>query len=230
MVQPQETKDWGSMSLKDQLSISDKTYLLLKETILQGRLKPGEKLFEKDLAEKIGVSRTPVREALKQLAMESLVSVEPRKYYVVKGLTLDEVMEIVTIRSLLEPYAVKKAAAVLTDSELDELQRCVELGYQYAEQAEVEKLCNINSRFHDIFLEKNESRINKMICTMRDYIYFLRKNSLSRPERAIETAREHDQIVAAIKAKDFENVEVLMKQHIEHGRASIIKQLQSGSV
>lgn len=214
--------EWG---LKDQLSISDKTYLLLKEVILQGKLKPGEKLYEKDLALKIGVSRTPVREALKQLAMEGLVTVEPRKYYVVKGLTMDEVMEIVTIRSLLEPYVVSKASSELTDADLDELQKCVDLGYVYAENGEVEKLCDINSRFHNVFLEKNKGRMNKMISTIMDYIYFLRRGSLSRPDRALETVREHEQIIKSIREKDFDRVEILMREHIERGRKTIIKNM-----
>lgn len=218
------TSESWAWKLNDQQSISEKTFLLLRDAILKGKLVKGEKVNEKELAERIGVSRTPVREALKRLEQADLVVSIPRKYYTIVGLTVEDIIEIVTLRGLLEQQAIITAVPLLHHGDLSELEQYVRDGFIALEENNDKRLAEINGCFHDVFLRKNRKRLRGMVNNLQDYVAFFRAQSLeSFPDRARQTVEEHEEILHAVKRRDAERAGLLVRQHIENGLSYICK-------
>src|SRR5690606_21081861 len=124
----------------------------LRKDILLGIRKPGEKLIESELAQSLGVSRTPIREALHKLEQEGLIEVYPRKYSLVIGITNDCLNEINLIRALLEPAASKQAVAHLTDEQLQEMEQLLDQSEYYFQKNDIRNLLRVHDAFHQLLI------------------------------------------------------------------------------
>jgi len=209
-----------------QETLAEKAFIYLRDIILSGKIKKGTKLYEVSLTEELGISRTPIREALKRLSHLDLIQTVPRKYYIVKGISTDEIIEIYNICALLEPYAAKNAALNEEKKYLDFLKKCVDDGYRYFEENDVDGIAKANFIFHNSILEMNSSRIQNTIEPLRDFIFGFRLQNLYYKQRAQETIREHDYIYRAISKGDCEMAGKLMYEHIENGKIHMINILQ----
>lgn len=131
------------------LPLRDVVYNTIRDAILSGKLAPGERLMENQLAEKLGVSRTPIREALRMLGQENLVGLVPRKGAQVLDMSEKDIKDILEIRSSLETLAVGLACSRMTDEELAELKKIQEEFVQASNSGDFEKMATIDERFHD---------------------------------------------------------------------------------
>lgn len=157
-----------SEKLKPQ-SIREMVFKRLRKEILLGVRKPGEKLIESELAKSLGVSRTPIREALHKLEQEGLIEVYPRKYSLVIGITNDCLNEINLIRALLEPAAAKQAVFHLTDQQLQEMEQFLDQSEHYFRKNDIQNLLKVHDAFHQMMITASKfPRIIQILENMHD--------------------------------------------------------------
>lgn len=197
-------------------SLADGVYEVMRERILTGMLPAGERLLEPLLAAELGVSRTPVREALRRLEQEGLVRRNPRDLgrYVL-GLSADEVREIIGIRSVLEGYAARLAAQRITDEELSSLRALHEAASKVIGRADVARLVELNTSFHDgIIAASRAPRCAALIEALRGWILRYRLEFLRSDDLRRQSFSEHRDILSALGRRDPELAEDVVRRHI----------------
>ncbi|MBU3812030.1 MAG: GntR family transcriptional regulator [Candidatus Niameybacter stercoravium] len=153
-----------NIGVSDKASLRGKVFNTIREAILEGSYKPGDVLRESTIATELGVSRTPVREAIRQLELEGLVQSIPNKETVVAGITQEDVEDIYLIRSRLEGLAARKAAERITEQDLQEMEEILALTSFYVEKNEVNQLKELDHKFHDIIYNATHSKtLNHML-------------------------------------------------------------------
>ena len=155
----------------DRYSLRGKVFHQLREDILSGHYKEHEELREMAISEEMDVSRTPVREALRQLELEGLVSIIPNKGAYVTGITRKDVEDIYAIRSLLEGLCARWATAHITEKQLDALEENIYLSEFHASKGHAQKLTELDDQFHDILYEACSSKMLNMCgeCASRTF-------------------------------------------------------------
>lgn len=197
-------------------SLSDKVYRYLRNGITEGRYQTGEALVELKIAEELGVSRTPVREAIKQLELEDLVTSLPNRGVLVKGFSTEDVNDAFTIRKLLEGQVAYWAAERIQEKELDRLQEIIELMDLYTRKNDTERLVSLDTQFHELLYEACQSRTLKNVLTsLHQNIRRARQSSLTSPERAIASLSEHRQIYDALVRRDAAAAKMCIERHIQ---------------
>ncbi|NLY18163.1 MAG: GntR family transcriptional regulator [Clostridiaceae bacterium] len=207
-----------------QRSLHGKIYEILESNIINGVYKPGDCLSESKLSEELGVSRTPIREAFRQLEHEGLVVYKPNRGVVVRGFSEEDIQDIYKIRLMLEGMTARRATENITPEQLEELKETIELEEFYTNKNDVKQLARLDSHFHEIIYIASGSRF--LIKTLRKFHHYLgkiRSISLSDPERAKKTLIEHKGIFESIQSKDREMAEILMEQHIRNATRYIEK-------
>lgn len=200
----------------------------IREAIINGDLKQGERLMETQLADEMGVSRTPVREAIRKLELEGFVVMIPRKGAYVAGLSLKDIVDVFEIRAALEALAGSLAAERMTDDELEELERLLVRIGECAERKDVEQFVELDTQFHDIlFQASRNARLSQMINNLRDQIQRFRTTSLAYPGRLKYAFDEHKKIVEALSERNSELVAILAKDHIESAENSFMDAFES---
>jgi DNA-binding GntR family transcriptional regulator len=199
--------------------VRDKVYTSLREAILDNRLKPGERLVERKLADQLKVSRTPVREAIRMLELEGLVSHLPRIGAVVARIDHAEVLEIYRIRAVLEGLAARMAAERITPDSLgrlEELMKSMEAGIR---RGDPEGLERDHLAFNDgIYSAAGSPRLYAMITSLTDFIARSARIGYTRPGRAEEAAREHRRLLEALRLHDGDLSERIAREHIDSSR------------
>ena len=206
-------------------SLRSRVFTQLQNDILNGRYEPGESLTELKLSEELGVSRTPVREALRQLELEGLVQSIPNNGAIVKGVSAQDIQDIYTIRMLIEGLAARWATEKITPRELEELKEAVELEEFYTLKNDNVHLLQFDTRFHDIIFKASKSKpLMHTLSTFHHYVQKARRTSMSSPERALEVLEEHKAILQAIIDKDAYKAERLTTEHVRNASSSLLKQ------
>ncbi|MCL6588752.1 MAG: GntR family transcriptional regulator [Firmicutes bacterium] len=200
----------------------------LRESIISGVLNPGERLMEIQLAEEMGVSRTPVREAIRKLELEGLVVMLPRKGAYVAGLSLKDIADVFEIRGALEGLAAELAAERITDDELEELERyLVRITEEIETGGDLAKVVEIDTDFHTLLYKASRNhRLSQIINNLREQIQRFRATSLSYPGRMKAAVEEHRRIVEAISARDGDLARKLAQEHIENAENSMMGMIQ----
>ena len=194
----------------------------LENDILNGRYPAGESFTESRVAAELGVSRTPVREAIRQLELEGLVTYVPNKGATVKGLSEEDIRDIGEIRMKIEGIAARRAAAVIQESQLAELRELLALEAFHTERGDPEPLMRLDSRFHEIIFQASGSRLlNRTLSSFHHYIQQARSQSLQGMVRAEKTLGEHRAILTALEDKDADRAESLMVQHVRNAMRNI---------
>lgn len=204
-------------SAEDQYSLRGKIYSTLRENILSGKYLQGESLIEKRLATELNVSRTPIREAIRQLELEGLVESIPNKGVTVKGISRKDVEDIYKIRMLLEGLAARWAIEKMTDQDIKQLEETYELMEFYTGKGDIDAISEHNTAFHDIIYAATKSVV--LIQILKDfqvYVKWVRHESLSTLGRKEAALREHHDILKAFKNKDVEAAEKFLVQHVEN--------------
>lgn len=197
------------------ISIRETTFLKLRQAILDGFYKPGEKLIESKLAEMFGVSRTPIREALHRLESEDLVKIHPRKYCEVIGITKDSIREINLIRQQLEPLAGKIAAEKITDDQLDYLEKLLDLAEFHHSKKDSENLIKVHDEFHKRIINASEmKKLINILENIHDYIVSFRKSFLTRENLVERSLSEHREIYHALRERDNNRVYEIYSRHL----------------
>lgn len=218
----------NDLKIKDYRTVRDAVFDKLKEAILTGYLQPGERLVEADIAEKMDVSRTPVREAIRRLEMEKLVIYVPRKGVVVSDVSEEEILQLYTIRAELEGLAVRWAVNNVTDEDITNLKDYSQKMEESVINNDLKSEVYYNSMFHDYIVSMSHSQIlSDMLKTIHENIQRFRFKSLSLQGRPKSALLEHELILNAIKEKNAEEASFQIIKHIENASVSVLKQLHS---
>ncbi len=195
----------------------------LEKAILDGDLAPGTSLTEVRLSAELGVSRTPIREALMQLELEGLVKTTHNKGAVVVGISSGDVNDIYLIRTKVEGLAARRAAQNITEEELADLREIVELQEFYLGRGDNLQVGALDQRFHEIIYESCRSRpLKQMLTTFHNYIQKARVATV-RQGRAAASTQEHRAILTAIEDQNVDEAERLMGIHVENARKSFFE-------
>lgn len=199
----------------DKASLRERVFKSIRESILKGEYKQGDVLRETVIAKALDVSRTPVREAIRQLELEGLVYSIPNKETIVAGISEEDVQDIFLVRSRLEGLAARRAAERITQDEINEISEVLELTEFYAQKGDVEHIGELDHKFHDLVYAATKSKIMKQVLSdFHIYVQRTRMASLRTPGRIKGLLKEHTAIFDAIKVHDGEEAETLMNQHV----------------
>lgn len=194
----------------------------LEQNIIAGKYCPGMALNEKQLCQELGVSRTPLREALSQLELEGLVESTPNKGAIVLGISSQDIDDIYTIKLELEGLAAKLAAERITPEELTEMEETISMTEFYMGKGDVAKVVELDSRFHDIVCKAGKNRpLRDMMSNYHNFAKLARHKSLNKPERISLMLIEHQNIMQAIAVGDGDLARSLAVEHIGRARDSI---------
>lgn len=208
----------------DKYSLRGRVFNKLREDILSGKYEEYEELKEVAIGEELGVSRTPVREAFRQLELEGLIQIIPNKGAYVTGITEKDVKDIYMIRSLLEGLCAKWATEHITKEQLEELEENVYLAKFHAEKGHLEQLAELDNRFHDILYEACNSKIlEHQLKDFHQYVLRVRKKTLSNVNRGPKSNEEHEGILLAIKEKNADRAQELAHMHMINAYENMVK-------
>jgi len=203
-------------------SLLSKVYLELENSIINGVFEQGAALNETKLSKELGVSRTPIREALRMLEQEGLVKIVPNRGAVVIGVSKADINDIYTVRMFIEGLCAKRACEKISSSQLDELEKNIDLQEFYAQKGNTEKLLELDGEFHKIIYEASDSRILKSLLTnFHHYSAKARELSMKNGLRKAPSINEHKAIFEAIKNKNQMDAEKLTKEHITNAKKNV---------
>lgn len=200
---------------EDNYSLSSRVFHTIRENILSGKYATNEELKEKSIGEELGVSRTPVREALRQLELEGLVTIIPNKGAYVVGISQKDIHDIYEIRSRLEGLCARWAADQITKEQLDELEENIYLSDFHSSKGNSEQVVELDNKFHEILYNASGSKeLRHVLLDFHHYVQRVRKITLAVPDRALQSNEEHRKIVEALKKHDADQAEKLANEHM----------------
>ena len=212
----------GNKEVMDKYSLRGKVFNKIREDILSGNYAEKDELREAAISKELGVSRTPVREALRQLELEGLVNIIPNKGAYVNGITAKDIYDIYIIRSYLEGLCAKWACEHITKEQIEDLEEIVYLSEFHIQKEHWDQIFELDNRFHLTLYEASGSKILEHILSdYHHYVERVRKNTLSSRERAGKASEEHKAILQSVKDKDEHRAEKLANEHIFSSLANI---------
>lgn len=210
--------------VSDKYSLRGRVFHRLREDILSGKYSENDELKEVTIGEELGVSRTPVREAFRQLELEGLIQIVPNKGAYVTGITEKDVKDIYMIRSLLEGLCARWATEHITPEQMEEMEENVYLAKFHAQKGHYDQLAALDNRFHEIMYEACDSKmLEHQLKDFHDYVLRVRKKTLANVNRGKKSNEEHEQIMEAIKAKDGDRAEMLANRHMINAYENMVK-------
>ncbi len=204
---------------------------VLKRMILDGDFPPGERLLEVHLAEDLGTSRTPVREALLRLEQEGLLHRRPQGGLAVRPLTPEEVEEAVGVRALLEAYAARLAAKNLDPRVLARLEANVAQFEKALKENKPDKLVEINTNFHDTLYKAASSELlYRLISDLQDVLHRFRRALLGDGQAAAASLADHRKLVQALKNGDSAGAGRICSAHVKRGGRWMLERIKRGEL
>lgn len=214
------------MNMDDYLPLRDVVFNTLRRAILKGELKPGERLMEIALADKLGVSRTPIREAIRKLELEGLVVMAPRKGAKVASITERDLNDVLEVRKGMEVLAISLACERITKEEMEHLEE-IEAHFQtLIESDNLTELAEVDVQFHDtIYQATNNKRLVQLLNNLREQMYRYRMEYLKDIAVRRTLAEEHKSICEALRARDEKKALDYVQLHIDNQQKAIIRSL-----
>lgn len=196
-------------------SISDSITIFLREAILSGRMKPGQKINEKEIAEKLNISRSPLREALRTVAQEELVTISPYRGAIVAEISVKELKEIFEVREMIELFAVDLIERhAVTDFE--EMRRAVDLDVNQLRQLEIGEYLNQVTQFHLALVKRaGNAKLMELHKVLNNSLIRYQRIVATAPDRMERSIEEHKHVVDAFCDGNFKKAKELVRKHIE---------------
>ncbi|OGO79954.1 MAG: GntR family transcriptional regulator [Clostridiales bacterium GWC2_40_7] len=218
---------FSKVNFNDYKPLREVIFNTLREAIIVGELKPGERLMEVQLAEKMGVSRTPVREAIRKLELEGLVDMLPRKGAHVADLSVKDIMDVLEVRSTLDGLASMLSAERITDEELKELKHVQTQFINYVEKDNLQGSIKKDVEFHDvIYRSSRNDKLIQIANNLREQVQRFRVIYIKDFSSTRELIREHAEILDSITKKDPELARKYAQKHILNQEETIIKAIK----
>src|SRR5262245_2539183 len=203
-------------------SLRDKAYNAIKHRIITIAFRPGEYINELQLSALLKIGRTPVHQALDRLMMEGMVEVIPRKGVIVKPVSLNEVLQIIEVRLINEPYGARLAADHADDTDLGELAEVLQRTEYWAGLRNIENMMLLDREFHLLIARAaKNSVLSELLRSLHERSLRFWFISLNAPTHYQTVHREHNAILSAIRQRDPGKAEIAMREHIESFRANV---------
>ncbi len=204
--------------MEKHLTLREKILENIRESIVSGSLKAGSRVSEPELAERYGISRTPVREAFRQLETEGYLTVIPRRGAIVSQFTPKDVEEFYAIKSIMEGYAAHRACENFTEKDLDRLQGINDKLAELARAGDIKNFFKVHNSFHELFIKAADNeKLRELIAGLVTKFQRLRFTSLSLPGRMEVSVQEHEKIIGAFRKKDADLAETLVRKNAVYG-------------
>lgn len=217
-----------TVHMDEYLPLRDVVFNTLRQAILKGELKPGERLMEIALAQKLGVSRTPIREAMRKLELEGLVVMIPRRGAQVANITEKDLNDVLEVRIALENMATEKACTRMTEEEMGKLWLAAKEFERMISDGNLVRLAEADVAFHEIIYRASDNkRLNQVLNNLREQMYRYRVEYLKEEETRNLLVKEHEELTRAIRARDVAKAQEISFQHLENQRKAIIKSIRA---
>ena len=214
-----------NFDIQNHKPLREMVYEELKMQILKGSIIPGTRMMEVELAEEMGVSRTPIREAIRKLEKEGLVTIEPRRGAYASMISTEDMVEILEVRQDLEGLAAYFAADRMTKSQMEELKQVSNSYNEAVKEGNMEAMIKHDTRFHHIIVESCRNKILvQMIEQLQELVLRFRYIYYDNFRRAENMPEEHEAIVAAIAEGDADKARAAADIHIERLKELVIKE------
>jgi len=210
---------------KNVLPVREKVYEYLKSAILSGRFHPGTRLAEEHLAKEAGVSRTPVREALHKLELEGLIKPLETRGFIVSRDSKEEVEELFEIRAILEGHALRIISQKISDQDVEKLSGFIEKAEEALRKRRIDEVFKWNTKFHDTLhgMVSEKRRLHRLMVNVRKYVLRYRKDTLQYPDGGKRAIDGHRKILMALRLKDPDLCERIMREHIEQAKEDALQ-------
>ena len=220
-----------NVTMNEYLPLRDVVFNTLRQAILRGELKPGERLMEIQLANKLGVSRTPIREALRKLELEGLVNMVPRKGAEVADITEKSLRDVLEVRKALEELSVQLACEKITEEEIEDLKRVAERFKDTLDDQDVTKIAEADVAFHDvIYTATDNQKLILLLNNLREQMYRYRVEYLKKEEAYPQLIAEHEELIDNISKRNKEEATRIMCEHIDNQVATVINVIHTKKV
>lgn len=217
-----------TVHMDEYLPLRDVVFNTLRQAILKGELKPGERLMEIALAERLGVSRTPIREAMRKLELEGLVVMIPRRGAQVANITEKDLNDVLEVRIALENLSIEKACQYMTEEQMDELKAAALKFERSIGGHNPVRLAEADEAFHEVIYKASDNRrLKQVLNNLREQIYRYRVEYLKEEETRNLLVREHQELCSAIRARDVKRAQEISFRHIENQRQAIIRSIEA---
>ena len=220
-----------SMAIDNYLPLRDVVFNTLREAILKGELEPGERLMEIALAQKLGVSRTPIREAIRKLELEGLVVMAPRKGAEVAEITVDDLTDVLEVRKNLEELAVELSCKKSTEEDINEMKECHENFKRALSSDDLTVMAEADVSFHDvIYRTTGNKRLIQILNNLREQMYRYRLEYIKDEDKRKVLVEEHMILVDAITNRNVEKAKRAIQMHINNQEKTIIENITADKV
>ena len=211
------------VNMNEYLPLRDVVFNTLRQAILRGELKPGERLMEIQLANKLGVSRTPIREAIRKLELEGLVLMIPRKGAEVADITEKSLRDVLEVRKALEELAVQLTCDKITKEQIRELEQAAEQFKKTLKSNDITEIAEADVRFHDIiYLATDNQKLILLLNNLREQMYRYRIEYLKRAYKYSQLLAEHEEIIRHIEKKQKKEAAEIVCKHIDNQVAAVM--------
>lgn len=215
------------VNMNEYLPLRDVVFKTLRQAILKGELEPGERLMEIQLADRLGVSRTPIREAIRKLELEGLVLMIPRKGAEVAKISEKSLRDVLEIRRALDALAIELCIERMTEDDIKALAEAQEEFRKSVEGNDAMVIAESDERFHDvIYNSTNNPRLVQMLNNLREQMYRYRLEYIKDAEKRQILVSEHDWILKAISERNVTEAKTAIRQHVDNQVNTVAKNIK----
>ena len=219
------------VNMNEYLPLRDVVYNTLRQAILRGELKPGERLMEIQLANKLGVSRTPIREAIRKLELDGLVLMIPRKGAEVADISEKSLRDVLVVRKALEELAVQLTCEKIGKAQITELKGAAKEFEKISKSHDVTLIAEADVRFHDvIYMATDNQKLIQLLNNLGEQMYRYRVEYLKRPEVYPQLIEEHEEIIRQIEKREKEKAAKIVCMHIDNQVEAVMNVIRTKEV
>ena len=218
------------VTMNEYLPLRDVVFNTLRQAILKGELEPGERLMEIQLAERLGVSRTPIREAIRKLELEGLVLMVPRKGAEVASISEKSLREVLEVRRSLEELAIELACQKITQEQIQELEAAEAVFAEAVQKGDPKTIAESDESYHDVIYQATgNGRLVQILNNLREQMYRYRLEYIKDADKRQILVVEHEHIIRAVKSHNIAEAKPAMREHIDNQQLTVSRNIKERS-
>ena len=214
------------VTMNEYLPLRDVVFNTLRQAILKGELEPGERLMEIQLGERLGVGRTPLHEAIRQLELEGLVLMIPRKGAEVAKISARSLRDVLEVRRALEELAIELACQRMSEEDIDNLQKAQDDFKAAISEGDAMKIAETDEHYHDVIYEGTQNaKLIQMLNNLREQMYRYRLEYIKDEDKRKILILEHERILKAVRERKVADAKEAMREHIDNQEITVAKNI-----
>ncbi len=215
------------VNMNEYLPLRDVVFNTLRQAILKGELAPGERLMEIQLAEKLGVSRTPIREAIRKLELEGLVLMIPRKGAEVAKISEKSLKDVLEVRRSLEELAIELACQRISDTDMEDMDAAQAAFRDAIAKGDAMEIAETDEAYHDVIYNcTRNTRLVQILNNLREQMYRFRLEYIKDEDKRQILLIEHEKILKALRSRHVAEARAAVREHIDNQEITVLKKLK----